>query len=183
LVFGPILNTSAQSINYEKLFSQKLEFVSNGFDFPVGPPHARGYYNAQGFGKNNHLGDDRNGTGDGNSDLGDPIYSIGNGYVASTIDHVPGWGNVIRIIHFMKDENRFVESLYAHCDKMEVNAGDRVERGQRIGTIGNADGAYWAHLHLEVRDEIEMDLGGGYSAETEGFLDPTAFIESNRPKK
>jgi len=44
------------------------------FDFPVGRPDAKGYYNAQGFGKNAHLGDDWNGTGGGNSDLGDPIY-------------------------------------------------------------------------------------------------------------
>jgi hypothetical protein len=36
----------------------------------------------------------------------------------------------------------------------------------------------YAHLHFELRDEILMPLGGGYSTNTEGFLDPTKFIIS-----
>ena len=182
LAFGQIQSVSAQSNHYLQLFSEKPEFVSDGFDFPVGPPDSKGYYNAQGFGKNNHLGDDWNGTGGGNSDLGDPIYIIANGYVVSTEHHGPGWGNVIRVIHYIKGKDQFIESLYAHCQKMEVKTGDWIKRGQKIGTIGNAEGTYWAHLHLEIRSEVDMDLGGGYSTETEGFLDPTAFIKSNRPK-
>jgi hypothetical protein len=43
------------------------------FDFPAGKPDGEGYYNAQGFGKNNHLGADWNGNGGGNTDLGDTI--------------------------------------------------------------------------------------------------------------
>jgi len=54
-----------ESINY-----------ANRFDFPVGKPDAKGYYNAQIFGKNNHLGDDWNGANGGNSDLGEPIYAV-----------------------------------------------------------------------------------------------------------
>ena len=41
--------------------------VSDGFDFPVGPPDAKGYYDAQSFGKNRHLGSDWNGVGGGNT--------------------------------------------------------------------------------------------------------------------
>ena len=167
--------------DYHKLFEGNPSYISDGFDFPVGPPDANGYYNAQGFGKNHHLGDDWNGTGGGNSDLGDPIYSIANGYVTSTYHHGIGWGNVIRVVHYMKDENRFVESLYAHCNEMTIESGDWVKRGQKIGTIGNAEGAYWAHLHLEIRTNVDMGLGGGYSEETNGYTDPTAFINNHRP--
>lgn len=167
--------------DYEKIFATRSEYIADGFDFPVGPPTSRGYYNAQGFGKNNHLGDDWNGNGGGNSDLGDPIHAVAHGYVASAEHQGQGWGNVIRIVHFNKKEDQFVESLYAHCETMKVTAGDWVKRGKQIATIGNADGTYWAHLHLELRTEIDMDLGAGYSKETAGFLDPTAFIRSNRP--
>ena len=55
--------------------------LSDGFDFPVGKPDGKNYYNAQPLGKNDHLGDDWNGTGGGNTDLGDPVYSIANGWV------------------------------------------------------------------------------------------------------
>ena len=60
--------------------------IANHFDFPVGKPDAKGYYNAQAFGKNNHLGDDWNAVTGGNSDLGDPIYAIANGKVTFAED-------------------------------------------------------------------------------------------------
>lgn len=61
-----------------------------------------------------------------------------------------------------------------------VQQNQPVKKGLQIGTIGNADGAYYAHLHLEIRDSVGMPLGGGYSSNTTGFLDPTKFIKSNR---
>lgn len=176
-------NIPVSNRTYLDLFNANPKYVSDGFDFPVGPPDGKKYYNAQAFGKNNHLGDDWNGIGGGNTDLGDPIFSIANGLVVSTIDHGPGWGNVIRIVHYIKERDQFVESLYAHCDEMNVKSNTWLKRGQQIGTIGNADGAYWAHLHLELRTVVDMGLGGGYSEETTGFTDPTAFIKTNRPKK
>ena len=156
--------------------------MTDGFDFPVGNPNAKNYYNAQKFGVNNHLGDDWNGIGGGNTDLGDPIYSIGNGYVSSAKNINGGWGNVIRIVHYIEKDNQ-VESLYAHCDEIFVEKGDYVEKGQKIGTIGNNDGNYLAHLHFELRNEIGKPIGGGYSSITKGYLDPTKFIKNNRTKK
>ena len=71
------------------------------FDFPVGKPNADGYYNAQSFGENSHLGDDWNATTGGNTDLEDPIYSIGVGKVVFAKDLAGGWGNVVRIVHHL----------------------------------------------------------------------------------
>ena len=99
---------------------------ADSFQFPVGngnPP--RGYYNAQGFGENDHLGDDWNGTGGGNSDLGDPIYAIGNGFVRRADQLGPGWGNVVRVVHLqLEPDSHYIESIYAHLDKMLVKEGD-----------------------------------------------------------
>lgn len=150
------------------------------FDFPVGKPNGEGYYNAQGFGKNNHLGDDWNGNGGGNTDLGDTIYSVANGYIISAKNHGGGWGNVIIIQHYLVDFT-IITSLYAHCSKMLISEKNEfVKRGEPIGTIGTADGIYPAHLHFEMRSDTDLGIGGGYSADTSGYLNPTNFINSHR---
>ena len=166
-------NQTKTIVNYDT-----IQFT-NGFDFPVGELNANGYYNAQKFTENNHLGDDWNGTGGGNTDLGDPIYAIANGYVSCSENVNGGWGNVIRIIHFI-DSNKQVESLYAHCDKRLIAAGEFVKKGTQIGTIGTNNGQYLAHLHFEIRNIVNLPIGGGYSSDTEGYLDPTEFINRNR---
>ena len=153
--------------------------VANSFDFPVGKPDAEGYYNAQPFGKNNHLGDDFNAVTGGNSDLGHPIYAVANGIVSFAEDLQAGWGNVIRIIHKLPDGS-YVESLYAHCDEILVGKNDRVQKGDQIGTIGNAHGQYYAHLHFEIRSDLTLPIGGGYSSLTVGYLNPTEFINERR---
>jgi len=163
----------------EKTTQVAPKYLADAFDFPVGKPDAKQYYNAQPFGENNHLGDDWNGTGGGNTDLGDPIYAIANGYVKFAEDYGAGWGNIVRIVHFLPDGEVY-ESFYAHCDTILVEAGNWVKRGEQIGTIGNADGIYYAHLHFEMRADTSLPVGGGYSANTTGYLDPTEFIEKNR---
>lgn len=156
-----------------------------GFVFPVGPPDARGYYDAQPFGVNDHLGNDWNGNGGGDSDLGDPVHAIAAGVVTVASDHGGGWGKVVRVVHAHGEApgqapGQEVESLYAHLETIEVEPGQRVGCGQRIGTIGTAGGQYRAHLHLELRAQPGLPLGGGYSKDTTGYLDPSAFILGHR---
>jgi murein DD-endopeptidase MepM/ murein hydrolase activator NlpD len=173
------LPADVSSFRHDSTFIVPKEYVANRFDFPVGKPDAEGYFNAQKFGKNTHLGDDWNGLGGGDSDLGDPIYAIASGYVTYATDHNHSWGNVIRITHYLPDSSQ-VESLYAHCNKMLVEVGHWVSVGEQIGTIGNAHGNYKAHLHLELRDEVGLPVGVGYSKDTDGYIDPTEFIETHR---
>lgn len=154
-------------------------YIAKSFDFPVGKPDAQGYYNAQKFQEEMHLGDDWNAVTGGNTDLGDPIYAIANGYVKFAKDHGSGWGNVIRVIH-KTPNGKMIESLYAHCDTILVQEKQYVKKGQQIGTIGTANGAYLAHLHFEIRDYINLPIGPGYSNNTKGYLDPTKFINDNR---
>ena len=74
------------------MIHDSIEYYATQFDFPVGKPDAHGYYNAQEFRKNNHLGDDWNASTGGDSDLGDPIYSIASGKVTYARDHGVSWG-------------------------------------------------------------------------------------------
>lgn len=192
LIFPVILLLSCENSSFDKtkLISESIEsrgetlkipvpLKANKFNFPVGPPNAKGYYNAQKFGINNHLGDDWNSVSGGNSDLGDTVYAIANGYVNSVADYHGGWGNVIRITHYLP-EGSAVESLYAHCDTVLVEVNTWVEKGDQIGTIGTAHGIYLAHLHLEIRDDVTMSLGLGYNKNMEGYLNPTEFIKKHR---
>jgi murein DD-endopeptidase MepM/ murein hydrolase activator NlpD len=153
--------------------------MTNGFDFPVGKPNAKDYYNAQKFTVNNHLGEDWNGVKGGNTDLNDPIYAIANGYVSFAENIGMGWGNVIRVVHFVS-ENKQIESFYAHCNSITVKTGAYVNKGDKIGTIGNNNGQYLAHLHLELRSQIGLPIKDGYSFNTTGYLNPTEYIKNNR---
>lgn len=155
---------------------------ANGFDFPVGKPNANAYYNAQTFTTNYHLGEDWNGVKGGNSDLGDPIYSVSIGKVVFAEDAGPGWENIIRIHHFLNDSN-VIESFYAHCDSILIEKGDWVARGEQIATIGTANGVYLAHLHFEMRNDTSLDIGPGYSSDKIGYLNPTRFINNHRPHR
>ena len=90
----------------------------DGFDYPVGPPNARDYYKFRGFLPKDleHLGEDWNGTGGGNTDFGDYVYAAADGVVFYSDDFRAGWGEVIRMVHNFGTEShpRYVETLYAH---------------------------------------------------------------------
>lgn len=168
-----------QNEKIKKVDSILPKYIAKSFDFPVGRPNARGYYNAQKFTENNHLGEDWNSVKGGNSDLGDPIYNIADGYVKEAKNYGGGWGNVIRIVHYLPNSNK-VESLYAHCDTIFIKEKQWVRKGDKIGTIGTANGAYFAHLHFEMRDDLNLPLGAGYSSNTKGYINPTKFIKTHR---
>ena len=167
---------------YDSLFFEHPGFIADGFDYPVGKPHGKGYYVAQGFGKNLHLGEDWNAVSGGNTDLGDTIYAIAHGYVRFGGDPGGRWGNTIRMIHKLESGD-MLESLYAHCREMLVNQGQWVERGSPIATIGTANGHFLAHLHLELREDLSIPMRSGYSSRRKGYLVPRAFIQANRPQK
>jgi hypothetical protein len=157
----------------------------DGFDYPVGPPDAKSYFKARGFLGMEHLGEDWNGTGGGNSDFGDFVYAVADGVVYAAEDHGEGWGFVIRMMHNIgtADSAIYIESVYAHVASSWVKAGNKMKRGEVLGTIGTAEGKYHAHLHFEMRGQPGKHISSGYAGDTAGFINPTPFIEAHRPKR
>ncbi len=157
--------------------------VADGFDFPVGKPDAEGYYKARGFRPNGHLGEDWNGTGGGNTDLGDPIYTIAHGFVVYARDFRLGWGNVVIVRHTFIEKGKLktIDSLYGHLDRIMVKEGQQVIRGQQLGTMGTNRGMYPAHLHFEIRKNIFIGMHrSSFKRDFTNYYSPTEFINPNR---
>ncbi|MEY2499797.1 MAG: hypothetical protein QOI07_131 [Verrucomicrobiota bacterium] len=157
--------------------------IADGFDFPVGKPEAEGYYKARGFRSGGHVGEDWDGVRGGDTDLRDPIYSIGDGIVVFARDVHLGWGNVIIVRHAYRDGGnvKYVDALYGHLNTMLVGRGQRVARGQQIATMGTAHGQYDAHLHFEIRKNLEIGMSRSkFQKDFSNYYDPTQFINSHR---
>ena len=174
-----------KELAWPEFFSKHLAVLlpeTDGFDFPVRPPDGDDTYIARKFGEDNHLGEDWN-TAEENKDLGEPIFSCGEGWVSLAMDFQGAWGKVVMVTYRLGPGRwpAIVEMMYAHLQEIDVQPFQFVKRGQKIGTMGNADGVYWAHLHWEVRQGPGLGLGGGYADRLDGWLDPSQFVLAHRP--
>jgi len=82
-----------------------------------------------------------------------PVHSICNGIVKE-ISHNLSWGNLVVVESVLKDSDTICV-IYGHLSPYNnLNVGDTVSAGDRIGQIGNSvtpdNGGYWAHLHLGI---------------------------------
>jgi murein DD-endopeptidase MepM/ murein hydrolase activator NlpD len=118
---------------------------------------------------------------------GDPVYAVANGVVriasgpslrdetakkeaakkagnAANGKQPPmlSWGNLIVIEHKIGDDKYFT-SVYGHLAHVKfVAAGDVVQAGQMIGTIGRPgieNGGYKPHLHFAIREGRKAEVG------------------------
>lgn len=159
--------------------------LADGFDFPVGKPDAAGYYVYRGFSQYGHLGEDWNGNGGGNTDEGDPVYSIAHGVVVFSRDYKRGWGNVVIIRHAYRENNgqiNFVDSLYGHLKVRSVREGQEIARGQLVGTIGRGPyRMYAAHLHFEIRKDLRVGMRRDLYPKTyTTYHSPRTFLKTRR---
>jgi murein DD-endopeptidase MepM/ murein hydrolase activator NlpD len=183
--------------------------ISNGFRHPLGDGNlteaapeidgvADGYFSAQDHAEANtnivpgttvyHLGEDWNGSGGGDTDLGDPVFAVSNGQITD-VGFDSALGNWIRVRHDLPGGGS-VDSLYAHLEFPAARSGgallvanDFVGIGEQIGQIGKSGDALTAHLHFEMRTDVNAPLDNGYSGIIQapaGWVDPTDFINAHR---
>ncbi|GHV14327.1 peptidase M24 [Clostridia bacterium] len=98
---------------------------------------------------------------------GTPIQSGQDGTVTFA-DYSGDYGNVVII-----EDDKGLVSKYAHCDTLNVTAGQTVKTGDVIATVGNTGGSTGSHLHLEVLKNGQY-LNALYFADSGSFnLTPT----------
>ena len=108
------------------------------FDIPV----KSSFRYTSGFGM--RWGRMHNGT-DFAAPIGTPVYSTADGVVTHA-SWSSGYGRLIKIQHEFG-----IETRYAHLNRIRVEVGQRVSRGERIGDMGNSGRSTGPHLHYEVR--------------------------------
>lgn len=183
--------------------------LTDGFDFPIGDKNGKGAYKSMQNGKSYsgwykavkfaenyslgiHPGEDWNGNGGGDTDLGQPVYAIGKGKVLVAKSCPSPWGKVIVLEHRFVENGkvRKVYSQYAHLQEILVKKGDVVTRRMQIAKIGKGDfDEYPAHLHFEIRkfglDSLVEDYWPSSHNKTVDWVKahyehPTTFIKEHR---
>lgn len=76
---------------------------------------------------------------------GTSIQVTGDGVVAKIEPYSSGYGKNVTINH-----GYGYQTLYAHMENINVKVGQKVKRGQKIGTVGETGRATAPHVHYEV---------------------------------
>ncbi len=80
---------------------------------------------------------------------GTPVYASAGGTVIVAKNnggYNGGYGNYIVIKH-----DNGTQTLYAHLSSVSISVGQTLEKGTRIGGVGNTGRSTGNHLHFEVR--------------------------------
>jgi len=100
---------------------------------------------------------------------GTEIYATGDGTVTRADSRAAGFGKHVRIDHGFG-----YVTIYAHLNSFKVVKGDKVKRGDVIGTVGSTGRSVAPHLHYEiVKDGVKINPINFYS----GSLSPAEFEE------
>lgn len=81
--------------------------------------------------------------------IGTPIYATGDASVKQA-GTMGGFGNAVVL-----DHGYGFETVYAHMSKLNVKAGQKVNRGDIIGFVGTSGLSSGPHLHYEVHKNGE----------------------------
>jgi murein DD-endopeptidase MepM/ murein hydrolase activator NlpD len=82
--------------------------------------------------------------------MGTPIHAAASGTITYSGNELKDYGNLVLIKH----EGGYV-TAYAHADRLIVNRGDVVSRGQVIGYSGSTGDVSSPQLHFEIRHDTQ----------------------------
>ena len=122
-----------QAESYAKVLAKDI------WVYPLEPVVLTARFGQYGLWSSYHTGLDFNG------DTGDEIHSISNGIVTEA-GYDGAYGN--KTVITLEDGT---ELWYCHQTSQFVNVGDKVTRGEVIGTVGSTGHVTGSHLHVEVR--------------------------------
>lgn len=80
---------------------------------------------------------------------GDPIHAAASGVVTGR-SYDPASGHRLTVAHGEVGGHR-LETIYLHASSWSVRVGQRVRRGEVLGSVGDTGWATGCHLHLGVR--------------------------------
>jgi hypothetical protein len=78
--------------------------------------------------------------------LGTEVYATGDGTIAGMLSSQRGLGK-----HIVIDHGFGYTSTYAHLSNFNVRVGQKVQRGDIIGYVGNTGTSVANHLHYEIK--------------------------------
>lgn len=78
--------------------------------------------------------------------LGTAVKAADGGTIAYAGNELKGFGNLILIKH-----NDGWITAYAHNDRLLVRKGQKVQKGEKIATVGSTGGVSTPQLHFEIR--------------------------------
>ncbi|RZS98235.1 M23 family metallopeptidase [Cecembia calidifontis] len=139
-----------QSISYDEITEMALKKEEYWASIPAIQPVLNENLNllASGFGMRLHpiLKVRKMHTGvDFTAPKGTPIYATGDGVVIEVQSVFGGYGKYVEIDHGFGFVTR-----YAHMNDFNVKKGQKVKRGDQIGTVGNTGSSTAPHVHYEV---------------------------------
>lgn len=76
--------------------------------------------------------------------VGDPVFAAAEGTVIQA-EYFGGYGNYIVIQH-----SDVYTTSYAHLSKIDVEVGDKINKGEIIGAVGSTGRSTGPHLHYEI---------------------------------
>ena len=138
-------STKEYNAVYKNVYSKITPYdltLNSSFEDPIKSKITSNYGNARiynGKTKSYHTGTDYR------AKVGTHIYATNNGIVVLTM-HRFYLGNVIYI-----DHGRGAFSYYSHMNSFDVKQGEKVKKGQRIGTSGKTGRITGPHLHYALR--------------------------------
>lgn len=81
------------------------------------------------------------------------VVWAGSGLYRGKDDPEDPYGLAVAIRHDFGYSQKWLYTIYAHMDRVDVQVGQQVERGDPLGIVGNTGNTTGPHLHYEVRLE------------------------------
>jgi len=95
--------------------------------------------------------------------VGTEVIAVADGKIESA-----NWGKAYGTLAVQKVAGGWV--IYAHLSVLDVESGQEVKKGQKIGKSGNTGNSSGPHLHFEMRDNIRWSAGTD--------IDPQAILNA-----